>query len=99
MVQRFYDLVYLSVYVVWVKGSSVYTQVCLIKGTYTFRHMPFEVTISSSCWCNVLCSNLCTGYIDLSVPVDLLNLIKFEWMVDSVVSEVQWLLDSFVSEV
>ena len=56
--------------------------------------MIFEVIFGSSFWCSVLGSNLCTGYIDQSIPVDWLNLIKFEWMVDSVVSEVQWLFDS-----
>ena len=61
--------------------------------------MPFEVTISSGCWCSVLGSDLCTSYSDLFVPVDWLNLIKFEWIVDSVVLKVQWLFYSVVSEV
>ena len=64
--------------------------------------MTFEVTVSSDCWCSVLGSYLCTGYSDMSVPVDWLNLIKFEWMVDSVVSEVQrfqWLIVSVISEI
>ena len=60
---------------------------------YTFWHVPFEVTVSSGCWCSVLGSDLCTGYNDPSVPVVRLNLIKFEWMVGSVVSEVWWLFD------
>lgn len=56
--------------------------------------MPFEVTIISSWWCSVLGSYLCTGYIDLSIQVDWLDLIKFEWMIDLVVSEDQWLFNS-----
>ena len=55
--------------------------------------MTFEVIVSFGCWCNVLGSGLCTGYSDLSILVDWLNLIKFEWMVYSVVSNVQWLFD------
>jgi len=96
VVHRFYDSVSLEVYAGWAKGSSVYTQVFFIKVAYTFWHMNFEVTVSSGCWCNVLGSYLCTGYNDLSVPIDWLNLIKYEWMVDSVVLEVQWLFDSIV---
>ena len=45
---------------------------------YTLMH-GFNVTTSSEWWCNVLGTNLCTGYSDLSVPVDLLKLIKV-WM-------------------
>ena len=56
----------------------------------------FQVTTSFEWWCSVLGSDLCTGYSDLSVPVDWLNLINFEWMVDSIVSEVQWLFDLVV---
>ena len=56
--------------------------------------MNFEVTIGSGCWCGVLGSDLCTSYSDLPILVDCLNLIKFEWMVYLVVSEVQWLFDS-----
>ena len=54
---------------------------------YTLMHV-FEVIASFEWWCNILGSDLCTGYNDLSVPVDLLKLIKYEWMVDSIVSEV-----------
>ena len=54
---------------------------------YTLIH-GFEVTTGSEWWCSVLGSDLCIGYSDMSVPADWLNLIKFEWMLDSVVSEV-----------
>jgi len=46
----------------------------------------FEVTIGSEWWCSVLGSDLCIGQ---SVLVDWLDLIKFQWMVESVVTEVQ----------
>lgn len=36
LVQKFYDSVSLEVYVGWIKGSSVYTQVGFMKLAYTF---------------------------------------------------------------
>lgn len=52
--------------------------------------MIFEATAGSGFWCSVLD----TCYSDLFILVDWLNLIKFEWMVYLVMSEVQWLFDS-----
>jgi len=89
MVHMFYDSLSLEVYAGWARGSSVYTHTSLIEEAYTFWHMPFEVTISFGCRCRVLGLDLCTGYNNLSVPFDWLNLIKFEWMVYSVASDVQ----------
>lgn len=99
MVQRFYDSVSSEVYIGWEEGNSVYMQFCFINRAYAFWNVPFKVTVSSGCWCIVLGSYLCTSYSDLFVPVDWLNLIKFEWIIDLVVQKVQWLFDSVVSEV
>ena len=66
-----------------------------IKVAYTFWHMIFEVAVGSSCWCSVLGSDLCTGYSDLSVPVDWLNFLlsvgwlSFQWLIDSSVIDLE----------
>lgn len=96
LIQNFIFALVLKVYAGFINGSSIYTEFGFSQVAYTFWCMVFEVTVGSEWWCSVQGSNLCTSYSDLFVPVDWLNLIKFEWMVGSVVSEVQWLFDSVV---